>query len=146
RALPRAAVTAGCGRADRSFRRKGTVQVVSGRHTHRTDLASSLRSPGRSIVWRAHPGPVNRYRPKHSQLSGRTERWPTRHPVLPDELRRLAFRLRYRQHSLSVGITQDALTVASDACGAEAISIAVDARHVVLNPGDRTTVPLARRL
>jgi beta-phosphoglucomutase family hydrolase len=67
------------------------------------------------------------------------------HPVLPDELRRLAFRLRYRQHSLGVDITQDALTVESDACGAEAISIAVDDQHVVLRPGDRTTVPLARR-
>ena len=40
---------------------------------------------------------------------------------------------------------QDGLTVASDACGAEAISIAVDDRHVVLRPGDRTTVPVARR-
>ncbi len=67
------------------------------------------------------------------------------HPVLPDELRRLAFRLRYRQHSLSVEITQDALTLESNACGAEAISIAVDDRHVVLRPGDRTTVPLALR-
>jgi hypothetical protein len=49
---------------------------------------------------------------------------------LPDELRRLAFRLRYRQHSLSVEITQDALTLASDPSGAEAISIAVNDRHV----------------
>jgi trehalose/maltose hydrolase-like predicted phosphorylase len=67
------------------------------------------------------------------------------HPVLPDELRRLAFRLRYRQHSLSVDITHDALTLASDPSGAEAISVAVDDRHVVLQPGDRTSVPLARR-
>ncbi|MBV9533139.1 MAG: HAD-IA family hydrolase, partial [Bradyrhizobium sp.] len=68
------------------------------------------------------------------------------HPALPDELRRLAFRLRYRQHSLSVDITQDALTLASDPSGAEAISIAVDGRHIVLHPGDRTSVPLARPL
>jgi beta-phosphoglucomutase family hydrolase len=67
------------------------------------------------------------------------------HPVLPDELRRLVFRLRYRRHSLSVDITQDALTLASDPSGAEAISIAVDDRHVVLQPGDRTSMPLARR-
>jgi len=66
------------------------------------------------------------------------------HPALPDELRRLAFRLRYRRHSLSVDITQDALTLASDPSGAEAISIAVDDRHIVLRPGDRTSVPLAR--
>jgi beta-phosphoglucomutase family hydrolase len=67
------------------------------------------------------------------------------HPVLPDELQRLAFRLRYRQHSLRVDLTQNALTVESDPCGAEAISITVDDRHVVLHPGDRTTVPLAHR-
>jgi beta-phosphoglucomutase family hydrolase len=66
------------------------------------------------------------------------------HPALPDELRRLAFRLRYRRHSLSVDITQDALTLASDPSGAEAISIAVDDRHIVLRPGDQTSVPLAR--
>ncbi len=66
------------------------------------------------------------------------------HPVLPDELRRLAFRLRYRQHSLSVDITQDALTLSSDPSGAEAISIAVGDRHILLHPGDRTSVPLAR--
>jgi beta-phosphoglucomutase family hydrolase len=66
------------------------------------------------------------------------------HPVLPDELRRLAFRLRYRQHSLSVDIAPDALTLASDPSGAEAISIAVDNRHVVLHPGERMSVPLAR--
>jgi trehalose/maltose hydrolase-like predicted phosphorylase len=68
------------------------------------------------------------------------------HPVLPDELQRLAFRLRYRQHSLRVDLTQNALTVESDPCGAEAISITVDDRHVVLHPGNRTTVPLAHRL
>jgi len=66
------------------------------------------------------------------------------HPALPDELRRLAFRLRYRQHSLSVEITQNALTLASDPGGAEAISIAVDDRHIVLRPGDQTSVPLGR--
>jgi alpha,alpha-trehalase len=66
------------------------------------------------------------------------------HPVLPDELRRLAFRLRYRHHSLDVEIGPDALTLVSDPCGAGAISIAVYGRHVVLRPGDRTSVPLAR--
>ncbi|WP_225704993.1 beta-phosphoglucomutase family hydrolase [Bradyrhizobium cenepequi] len=66
------------------------------------------------------------------------------HPALPNELRRLAFRLRYRRHSLSVDITHDALTLASDPSGADAISIAVDERHIVLHPGDRTSVPLDR--
>jgi beta-phosphoglucomutase family hydrolase len=67
------------------------------------------------------------------------------HPALPDELRRLAFRLRYRQHSLKVDITEDALTLASDPSGAEAISIAVGGRHIVLHPGGRCSVPLARK-
>jgi len=65
-------------------------------------------------------------------------------PALPDELRRLAFRLRYRQHSLSVDITQDALTLASDPSGVEAISIAAGGRYIVLHPGERRSVPLAR--
>ncbi len=66
------------------------------------------------------------------------------HPALPDELRRLAFRLRYRQHSLSVDITQDALTLSSDPSGAEPISIAVGDRHVLLRPGERTSLTLVR--
>lgn len=66
------------------------------------------------------------------------------HPALPDELRQLAFRLRYRQHSLSVDITQDTLTLVSDPCGAEAISIAVRDRHVILHPGDRISLTLVR--
>ena len=66
------------------------------------------------------------------------------HPALPDELRRLEFRLRYRQHSLNVDITQDAITLASDPSGADAISIAVGDQHIVLHPGDRTSVPLVR--
>lgn len=66
------------------------------------------------------------------------------HPALPDELRRLAFRLRYRQHSLSVDITQDSLTLASNPSGAEPISIAVDGRHIVLHPGERTSLTLVR--
>src|SRR5262249_41474711 len=66
------------------------------------------------------------------------------HPVLPDELAQLAFRLRYRRHSLSVDITKDTLTLASDPSGAEAISIEVNDRHIVVHPGERISVPLAR--
>ena len=66
-------------------------------------------------------------------------------PRLPHELRRLAFRLRYRQHSLNVDITHEALTLASEPSGAEAISIAVDERHVTLHPGEQTSVPLGGR-
>jgi beta-phosphoglucomutase family hydrolase len=66
------------------------------------------------------------------------------HPVLPNELRRLALRLRYRQHSLSVDITQDAVTLASDPSDADAISITVGDQHAVLHPGERTSLPLGR--
>ena len=36
------------------------------------------------------------------------------HPLLPDELSRLSFQLRYRRHSLHVDITDDMLSVASE--------------------------------
>ena len=65
------------------------------------------------------------------------------HPALPDELKRLSFRLRYRKHSLSVDITPAELMLASDSGGAEAISIVVHDRRVVLQPGDRRSLPLA---
>ena len=65
------------------------------------------------------------------------------HPALPDELKRLSFRLRYRNHSLSVDITPAELMLASDSGGAEAISIVVHDRRVVLQPGDRRSLPLA---
>lgn len=64
------------------------------------------------------------------------------HPALPDELHRLSFRLRYRQHSLSVDLTATTFAVASDPCGAEPISIVVDGRTIVLRPGTRECVAL----
>ncbi|WP_137390393.1 HAD-IA family hydrolase [Rhodoligotrophos defluvii] len=57
------------------------------------------------------------------------------HPVLPEELSRLSFQLRYRKHSLSVDLTATTLKIASDPSGAEAISVAVGRRTVVLQPG-----------
>lgn len=68
------------------------------------------------------------------------------HPALPDELKRLSFQIRYRGHSLNVDITADELTLASDASGARAITVAVLDRHISLRPGDRTSVPLTRPL
>jgi alpha,alpha-trehalase len=66
------------------------------------------------------------------------------HPALPQELKRLSFRLRYRKHSLTVDITPTKLTLASDPSAAEAISIVVDAQHIILDPGDRRSVPLSQ--
>ena len=66
------------------------------------------------------------------------------HPALPQELKRLSFRLRYRKHSLTVDITPAELTLTSDPSAAEAISIVVDAQHIILDPGDRQSVPLSQ--
>jgi hypothetical protein len=63
----------------------------------------------------------------------------SRYPGIRDQER------NYRQHSPSVDITQDALTLASDPCRAEAISISVDNRHVILHPGERPSMPLVQR-
>jgi beta-phosphoglucomutase family hydrolase len=63
-------------------------------------------------------------------------------PALPDELRRLSFRLRYHKHSLSIDVTPSELTLESDPSGANAITITVDDQHVVLQPGARVSVPL----
>jgi trehalose/maltose hydrolase-like predicted phosphorylase len=64
------------------------------------------------------------------------------HPALPHELKRLSYRLRFRKHSLTVDITPAELTLASDPSAAEAISIAVDNQHIVLQPGECTRVQL----
>jgi trehalose/maltose hydrolase-like predicted phosphorylase len=65
------------------------------------------------------------------------------HPVLPDELRRLSFQIRYRKHSLTVEMTPAELTLASDPSGAEAIALVVDGQPFVLKPGERKNVRLA---
>ncbi|HEY9478913.1 MAG TPA: glycosyl hydrolase family 65 protein, partial [Gemmatimonadaceae bacterium] len=65
-------------------------------------------------------------------------------PVLPDELDRLSFELRYRQHSLAVDVTPSALTVASAPSAAAAITIVVDDQTIVLDPGAQRSIPLAR--
>jgi trehalose/maltose hydrolase-like predicted phosphorylase len=63
-------------------------------------------------------------------------------PVLPDELIRLSFQLRYRKHSLSVDVTPTAITVASAPGPADAITVVVDDQSVTVEAGARRTIPL----
>ena len=63
-------------------------------------------------------------------------------PALPDELKRLSFRLRHRKHSLRIDLTPAELTVKSDSSGVEAITIVVDHQRVPVQPGEQVTVSL----
>ena len=64
------------------------------------------------------------------------------HPVLPDEVTRLSFDLRYRGHSLTVDVTRDAMTVASAPVAAGEIALTVRNQMIVLQPGERRSIPL----
>ena len=66
------------------------------------------------------------------------------HPVLPDELTRLSFQLRYRRHSLFIDVTRTTLSLTSAPGAAEPITIVVDAQPVQLRPGERKSISLAR--
>lgn len=63
-------------------------------------------------------------------------------PVLPDELSRLSFRMRYRKHSLAVDVTAATFTIASDPGDAEAIAVVVKDQTLILPPGARRSVRL----
>src|SRR5690606_9836986 len=65
------------------------------------------------------------------------------HPILPDEVTRLSFELRYRGHSLSIDVTRRAMTVSSAPVEAGEIAITVRDHSFVLQPGERRSVPLA---
>jgi beta-phosphoglucomutase family hydrolase len=65
-------------------------------------------------------------------------------PVLPEELKRLSFKMRYRGHSLSMDVTSTSLAIASDPSDAEAISIVVDEQTLLLQPGTRRSFRLRR--
>ncbi|MDV3296326.1 MAG: beta-phosphoglucomutase family hydrolase [Brachybacterium paraconglomeratum] len=69
------------------------------------------------------------------------------HPRLPDEIERLSFQLHYRGHSLAVELTPRALTVTSAPSGESTVTVVVDDRRVVLEPGARRSIPIgtARR-
>lgn len=64
------------------------------------------------------------------------------HPVLPDELKRQSFRLRYRDQSLKIQITPSKLQVWSDPSGAESIAIVVDDQRALLEPGGHVVFTL----
>jgi beta-phosphoglucomutase family hydrolase len=63
-------------------------------------------------------------------------------PVLPEELKQLSFRMRYRGHSLSVDVTPASLAIASDPSDVGAISIVVDEQTLILQPGTRRSIRL----
>jgi alpha,alpha-trehalase len=63
-------------------------------------------------------------------------------PALPEELKQLSFWMRYRGHSLSVDVTPASVTIASDSCDAEPISIVIDDQALILQPGTQRSVAL----
>jgi trehalose/maltose hydrolase-like predicted phosphorylase len=63
-------------------------------------------------------------------------------PVLPDELSRLNFQLRYRRHSLHVDITDDVLSVASESASADPVTIRVKDETRRLAPGESVQILL----
>ena len=67
------------------------------------------------------------------------------HPVLPEQLRRLSLRIRYRKHSLTVDMTSASLTIASAPSDAEAISVVVNDQAFVLPPGAQRFVALLQQ-
>lgn len=68
------------------------------------------------------------------------------HPVLPDEVTRLSFELRYRDHSLSVDVTKDMLAIFSAPVAAGEIAVTVRDQMIILRPGERKTVLLTHPL
>lgn len=62
------------------------------------------------------------------------------HPVLPDELKHLSFRLRYRKHSLRIDVKPSELVVESDPSDAEAISIVTNYQRATLRPGEKVSL------
>lgn len=65
-------------------------------------------------------------------------------PVLPDELNRLSFRIRYRKHLLTLDLTSTTFTVASDPDDGNAIPIVVEDKKFTLLPGTQRSVSLQR--
>ncbi len=60
-------------------------------------------------------------------------------PCLPAEVLHLEFRLRYRRNSVLIEITQDTLTVSSDASAADAITIRMCGQASTIRPGERAS-------
>lgn len=64
--------------------------------------------------------------------------------MLPDELTRLSFQLRYRGHSLAIDVTPAAMAVSRAPGAVDPVRIVVDGRAIVLRPGGRQVIPLTR--
>jgi trehalose/maltose hydrolase-like predicted phosphorylase len=64
-------------------------------------------------------------------------------PVLPDELSRLSFQLRYRGHSLHVDITDDALSVVSEPASTDPVTIRLKGETRRLAPGETVRIAIA---
>jgi alpha,alpha-trehalase len=58
-------------------------------------------------------------------------------PCLPEELRRIRFRIRYRRQLLNVEVTQETLEIESQPFAALPITIAYRGHHRELSPGER---------
>ena len=65
-------------------------------------------------------------------------------PCLPVELTQLEFRLRYRQNSILVRITQGALTLSSDASAADPITVRLGEQAQTIGPGEQATFATLR--
>ena len=64
-------------------------------------------------------------------------------PALPDALRAMRFRLRYRQHTeVEIAITRDSLTVGGSGRGAAVLPVRVGNEEYRLDPRGSLTVPL----
>ena len=67
-------------------------------------------------------------------------------PLLPDELSRLGFQLRYRRHSLHVDIADGMLSVASEPALTDPITIRLKGETRRLAPGETVQIALAKKL
>ncbi|WP_169581992.1 glycoside hydrolase family 65 protein [Microbacterium thalassium] len=67
------------------------------------------------------------------------------HPVLPDEIERIRFHLVYRDHALSVTVSQGELKVASTAGTAAPIAIVVEGAEAALATGETKVFALEAR-
>jgi trehalose/maltose hydrolase-like predicted phosphorylase len=64
-------------------------------------------------------------------------------PCLPDGLRRLAFRMRFREHyGLEVVVTHDELAVGGHGRPGPPLVLVATGRRLILDPSGRTTIPL----
>lgn len=64
------------------------------------------------------------------------------HPLLPDELPEITFRMRYRNQPILVHINHDEITLNLSEGSAEPIDVNVEGKHKLMDPGDIWSVKL----